>query len=150
MNVMMETTVKTLPCKRNRSLPCLVARLVGQRVLIQTFVFLTMDGTPEGDELDRRLRLKRPDKEHLGLDEVWLFGATDLKDDPQLVSLLEECKCGHLFHALRSVGPKETGYAQKMRQYIGLAETSTQPVGLNNRCKMIPPASCARKQDVER
>ena len=42
-------------------------------VLIHTFLFLTMDGTPEGTELWRQLRLSRGDKAYLGLDDIVTF-----------------------------------------------------------------------------
>jgi len=70
-----------------------VARIVNEHVLIQTFLFLTMDGTPEGTMLWERLKLSRGDKEYLGLDAIETFTDTNIRTDPQLLALLEECNC---------------------------------------------------------
>jgi hypothetical protein len=65
-------------------------------VLITTFLFLTMDGTPEGEQLWKKLRIGRYDKEYLGLDSLKLFMTSDLRSDPEFMTLLRECKCDHL------------------------------------------------------
>jgi hypothetical protein len=98
----------------------LLAAVVDKYVLIRTFLFLTMDGTPEGTELWRRLRLTRSDKEYLGLDAIETFAATDLRRDAYLVSLLEECNCAHLFDFFESDCPLKTGYAEAMKKHLGL------------------------------
>jgi hypothetical protein len=98
----------------------LPAKIVDEYVLIQTFLFLTMDGTPEGTELWRRLRLSRSDKEYLGLDDIETFAATDLRRDAYLVSLLEECNCAHLFDGFMVESPLKIGYAEAMKKHIGL------------------------------
>src|SRR5207253_1733261 len=75
----------------------LVAQRLDGAVLIDTFLFLTMDGTPEGDLLHRKLKLRRPDKEQLGLDRIQTFLLSDIQGDKELVEMLADCGCGHLF-----------------------------------------------------
>ena len=99
-----------------------VGRLVANEVLIQTFLFLTMDGTPEGENLRQRLHLLRADKSYLGLDDIGTYGATDLKSDPELVHLLSECGCAHLFKLTPISGHLTTGYAAAVRKHLRLDE----------------------------
>ena len=99
----------------------LLARIIDDHVLLQTFLFLTMDGTPEGTELWQRLRLSRHDKTYLGLDSIDAFAATDLRKDACLVSLLDQCKCGHLFDDRLAKCQLTPGYAEAMKKHIGPA-----------------------------
>lgn len=96
----------------------LVCRVVGPRVVVRTFLFLTMDGTPEGDALRRRLRLTRTDKEYLGLDRFRTYLHTDLSADAEVSRLLGGCGCDRLFAFADGVG--EPGHAEVVRKYVGL------------------------------
>jgi hypothetical protein len=99
----------------------LLAEVVDDKhVLIRTFLFLTMDGTPEGTILWQKLRLSRHDKQYLGLDTIDAFAATDLRTDAHLVSLLGQCNCAHLFDVFESEWPLKTGYAEAMKKHLGL------------------------------
>src|SRR5207302_802619 len=75
---------------------CLVARVVGNQVVLRTFLFLTMEGTPEARELSRRLGLSRPDIEYEGLDRLETFLSPSFRADAELAELLRECGCGSL------------------------------------------------------
>jgi hypothetical protein len=96
-------------------------------VAVRTFLFLTMSQTPEGRVLERRLKLTRDEMTYLRLHELSSFTQTDLKDDPQLRALLDECGCGHLFelaedeHALVPTNRTITPLAAELKQYVGLA-----------------------------
>jgi hypothetical protein len=74
-----------------------VFKTLGDMYVAKTFLFLTMDGTPEGEKLWSRLRLTKKDKQYTGLDRLSTFVLSDMKDDPELVAVFEECGCGHLF-----------------------------------------------------
>src|SRR5262249_45879776 len=97
-------------------------------ILIRTFLFLTMQGTPESDRLRRRLRLQRPDIEENQLDELETFLLSDLCRDPELVTLFTECGCGHLFdlahyvaHSAAHFGFEEfvpRANAEQLRKYL--------------------------------
>jgi hypothetical protein len=91
-------------------------------VLITTFLFLTMDGTPEGRKLQRNLRLRRPDREYLGLDTLDAFLNSDLIHDNELVELMHTCGCGDIFKLKKSViySTKPIKIADTMRRYLGL------------------------------
>jgi hypothetical protein len=71
--------------------------LVDDCFVARTFLFLTMDGTPEGDKLWEQLRLSRTDKSYLGLDKLQTFFYTDIIENQDLRKLLVDCGCGGVF-----------------------------------------------------
>lgn len=98
-------------------------------VLVRTFLFLTMNGTPEGDKFWQTLRLGKEGKKHLQLDRIQTFLGTDLQFDTELVTLLDKCGCGHLFRVLKEV-PRErlqTGVAAEIREYLKLKPLKSLP-----------------------
>jgi len=100
----------------------LVAHRLDDIILIESFLFLTMTGTPEGNLLHEELKLTRTDREHLKLDRIQTFLFTDLQFDSELVALLNECGCGHLFKILVEP-PRDRlieGYAKEIRNYLDL------------------------------
>jgi hypothetical protein len=106
----------------NYKLGYFVAEVVEQLILVTTFLFLTMQGTPEAISLFDRLRLRRLDIEQLGLDSLGNYLFTDLQKDSELVSILEACGCAHL---IKLVGPEtqldlKSSYARDVRRYFGM------------------------------
>lgn len=98
----------------------LVTVVLPEAVLVRTFLFLTMDGTPEGDELRRRLRISRYDKAYLGLDSLETLVTTDIRSDGTLRAILDDCRCGHLFEQVGVHGRLAEGRAAEIRQYLRL------------------------------
>jgi hypothetical protein len=102
----------------------LVAKVVEDKVIIRTFLFLTMEGTPEGRLLWRNLQLTRRDIEYTRLDRLETFLAPDILADKELVGLLEECGCGSLLELAR----KGFGHAvvnasaEDLRRFLRLDE----------------------------
>jgi len=99
-----------------------VAEVVERSILVTTFLFLTMQGTPEAISLFDRLRLRRPDIEQLGLDSLANYLFTDLQKDSELVGMLEACGCGHL---IKLAEPdmhldRQSSYARDVRKYLGM------------------------------
>ena len=74
----------------------LVAQVLPRMVFIKTFLFLTMQGTPESELLRGKLGLGRSDVERYKLDEFHTLTGTDIIKDPLLARVLGECGCGHL------------------------------------------------------
>lgn len=91
-------------------------------MVVRTFLFLTMDGTPEGDALQRTLRLARDDKGYLGLDDFRMFLSTDLTLDDRLAEILAGRGCGGLFELGRQVGAgaRKAGQAELVSRHLGL------------------------------
>jgi hypothetical protein len=95
-------------------------RREADRIICKTFLFLTMQGTPESRLLNQRLRLVRKDIEEKDLNALGLFLTTDIQDDPVLRKIFNECGCGHLFDMakpeLRATAQK--GFAEDMRKFL--------------------------------
>lgn len=105
-----------------------VAQRVTNIVLVRTFLFLTMQGTPEAAKLRQNLRLQRPDIEYLGLDKPASFLLSDLATDPGLAQLFEECGCGHLLRFARPEFREKFpgGMAQRVREYLNIPLDSSK------------------------
>ena len=73
-----------------------VVEILPHMVLVKTFLFLTMQGTPEAQKLRETLGLYRNDIEYYELDNFFTLVASDVNKDPFLVRVLTECGCGHL------------------------------------------------------
>ena len=99
----------------------LVGRRLPDRVLIRTFLLLTMQGTPESQELYRHLRLRRPDIEYLGLDDVQTLATTDLLRDAEAVRIFEECGCRDLVRFVTEDygGDIRVGHASRFKAFLG-------------------------------
>ncbi|MGC8644615.1 MAG: hypothetical protein ACP5XB_32520 [Isosphaeraceae bacterium] len=85
--------------KENR-LGYLVAEVHAGFVLIKTFLFLTMSGTPESRLLRDKLGIARADVEHYRLDNIFTLVGSDIVKDRLLQRVLSECGCGHLLNLL--------------------------------------------------
>jgi hypothetical protein len=93
----------------------------GSEFLVRTFLFLTMDKTPEGDLLQRLFRTNRTGVEIMELDNLRAFLGTDVSEDPELASQLREAGCGHLLDLATNMQqdyPKSP-LADQIRLYLG-------------------------------
>jgi len=99
-----------------------VVQVVEDVVLVRTFLFLTMQGTPESERLFRQLRLRRADIEYLKLDSLEAFMDADLSNDDELVAILNECGCGHLLQLVPDeIAQKpHLGHARSIRDYLDM------------------------------
>jgi hypothetical protein len=102
----------------------LTARVAQGKVVITTFLFLTMSGTREGRQLQEKLRLTRWDIEYQGLDRLGTFLSTDIHQDPSLAAVLEKCGCGSLLALARSgFAPEQVpGRAEELKRYLLISE----------------------------
>ena len=100
----------------------LYARRTAEGIVVTTFVFLTMEGTPEARLLYDKLRLRRSDIAYQDLDKLATFTRTDLLDDPELRVILEQCGCGHLTGIKALLGQECRAYAGEFRKYLRLDE----------------------------
>jgi hypothetical protein len=100
----------------------LVGRLAQDKLIITTFLFLTMEGTPEFKLLKEKHGLTRRDIEYAGLDRLETFMNPEVRTDPHLVEALEECGCGSLL-ALRSqmAQPGRSGVAEELKRFLRLS-----------------------------
>ena len=105
--------------KLGYSVACLLPESM---VLVKTFLFRTMDGTPEGKLLWQNLRLQKQDKQCLGLDSLDVWLGSDIRADRELVDILRACGCGDLLELGSAIKPEElvSGYAEDLRRYVRL------------------------------
>jgi hypothetical protein len=77
----------------------LVCEYIDGDILIKTFLFLTNNGTPEGQKLNELTGLKKDDKKYLTIDRVSCFIASDIEHNESLKKLFIECGCESLIYA---------------------------------------------------
>jgi len=106
---------------RDHKLGYFVFRALDDIYVAITFLFLTMDGTPEGEKLWEKLRLTKRDKQYTGLDRLSTYVLSDMKDDPELVAVFKECGCAHLFGMteVELTDRQLRGSAADVRKYLG-------------------------------
>ncbi len=80
----------------DRKVGYFVVELYADFVFVKTFLFLTMQGTPEAKCLRKKLGLSRRDIEYFKLDNFFTLACSDLGDDPELRRALAECGCDYL------------------------------------------------------
>lgn len=102
----------------------LKADVIGDKLVIRTFLFLTNNGTPEGKKLNQLVGLQKADKKYLGIDKLSTFIQSDIKKDEKLKALFCEAGCGELFNLdknliIESVD-RELATAQYIAHYLGI------------------------------
>ena len=73
-------------------------------LLVQTFLFLTNNGTPEGEKLNHLLGMQKADKKYWEIDKLSTFLESDLEENEELKQLFIRAGCKSLFDYKR--GPK--------------------------------------------
>jgi hypothetical protein len=104
----------------NQKMGYLVVHPVSDILLIRSFKFITMSGTPEFYRLKRELRGDRQDFEYLGLDTVDGLMNSDLHKDPKLRQIFKNCGLSHLFEFSKNVrfdNPKSL-IAEEIKKYF--------------------------------
>jgi hypothetical protein len=98
--------------------------VIGDKLVIRTFLFLTNNGTPEGKKLHKLLGLEKADKKYLGFDKLSTFVMSDIKENETLKALFCEAGCRGLFKidklALNKPQEKEIACADYIKNYLGI------------------------------
>lgn len=68
------------------------------RLIIRTFLFITANGTPEGQKLSEITGLGKLDKKFLAIDKFSAFQNSGIKDNPRLADIFINAGCGDLLH----------------------------------------------------
>lgn len=102
----------------------LKADIIGDKLVIRTFLFLTNNGTPEGTKLQELFGLQKADKKYLGIDKLSTFILSDIKENEELKALFSEAGCGTLFNIDKTVldkpEEKEIACAHFIANYLGI------------------------------
>ncbi len=105
----------------------LLAEIIGDILVVKTFLFITNGGTPEGRRLQQIAGLERPDREYLAIDRLSTFARADIRDDKNLEALFTKAGCGCLF-ALHDEVKRRTdleedlSVMQMLTKYFGIRE----------------------------
>lgn len=99
----------------------LVVRATPGAAVVTTFLFVTMQGTPEADLLRRELKLRRPDIEYTGLDRLLTYLDCDLARDDELARVFKSCGCEDLLRIKTEGRPVTRGLSASIRHHLGLA-----------------------------
>ena len=98
--------------------------IIGDKLVIRTFLFLTNNGTPEGKKLQELAGLQKSDKKYLGIDKMSAFIYSDIKEDKKLKTLFCGADCGDLFrlnkNLLDDANENKVTSAKLLTQYLGL------------------------------
>lgn len=89
----------------------LLAQILSDAVLVRTFLFLTMGGTPEGNKLRSRLRQQRNGKTHLRLDSLE-SALKEAREDHAVRSIFKECGCGEVVEQVLMAEECKSAFAQ--------------------------------------
>jgi len=93
-----------------------------QKIIIRSFLFLTNNGTREGNQLSELTRLAPLDKQYLGMDTLRGFAGYNFSTDHQLAELLSAAGCGDLLQVTEllqfSEGPELRKNPQALMQYL--------------------------------
>lgn len=126
----------------------LLVRRIDDMLVVTTFLFLTMNGTPEARMLYDALRLRRSEIEYQHLDSLTTFTHTDLLDDPDLLAIFRQCGCGHLAELRAGSGKQCNAYAAELRKYLRLDEEKYRNI-LSARMGLNLQAASTRDEDDE-
>ena len=80
----------------------LKAVLFEGKLIIKTFLFLTNNGTPEGQLLLKTTGLEKLDKKYLEIDKLSTFIFSDIKENPEVKQLFLNAGCHSLFEFTKS------------------------------------------------
>jgi hypothetical protein len=102
------------------------AEVYNGSLFIHTFLFLTNNGTPEGELLHRNTGLQKEDKMYLAIDKLSTFVASDIKNNKAVKEIFDKSGCSSLFDVdpLLVLKPEEIAeekpLALRIAHYLGI------------------------------
>lgn len=73
------------------------AEVADGKLLLLTFLFLTNNGTPEGERLHQNTGIMKEDKIYLTIDKISSFIDSDIANDPRVKKMFVDAGCESLF-----------------------------------------------------
>jgi len=95
----------------NTKVGYLLAEYIDDAVLIHTFLFITNNGTPEGQKLTELTGLGKLDKKYLAIDKLSSFVKSDIGKNEKLKSIFEKAGCSSLLDIEETVEKISTKHA---------------------------------------
>ena len=71
--------------------------IIEGRIILRTFLFITNNGTPEGDRLLANTGLKKEDKNYLAIDKISTFIKSDIDTNQRVKEIFVNAGCGSIF-----------------------------------------------------
>ena len=98
----------------------LLVEPVENMLVIRTFLFVTMDSTPEGQALQEAVGLEAVDKKYLAIDRFRTFLLSDIGHHPDIKELFVQAGCQDLFNVEVDVPEPEGQWemAELIRSYL--------------------------------
>jgi hypothetical protein len=102
-----------------------VAEYIQEALLIHTFLFITHDGTPEGNKLSELTGLDKLDKKYLAIDKLSSFISSDISQNQRLRNLFCSVGCSCLFEISEMVNRsalKQEGHvlSERILKYLDM------------------------------
>ncbi|WP_207423564.1 hypothetical protein [Desertivirga brevis] len=97
----------------DQKLGYLLCSLHGDVIVIRTFLFLTNDGTPEGQKLQELTKVNRLDKQYLGIDTLKAFLEMNIESNAVLSGLFNEAGCSGLLNTEPLIALRQIDLAAK-------------------------------------
>lgn len=97
--------------------------IVDGKIIVRTFLFLTNNGTPEGEKLHMHTGILKEDKMYLAIDKFSGFMNSDIKNNARVKDIFIKAGCGSLFEvdsAIFVANGTEQSLAALMENYLGL------------------------------
>jgi hypothetical protein len=124
----------------------LVVEIIQGIILVRTFLFLTHNGTPEGDKLEEICGLGKLDKKYLAIDKLSAFMVSGIGQNEELNQIFKKAGCEgllHLYEKFNIMSEKDTQQATSdlLVKFLGLDKSQAehkQKTGDNNEIKIIP------------
>lgn len=95
----------------NTKVGYLSAEYIDGAVLIHTFLFITNNGTPEGQKLTELTGLGKLDKKYLAIDKLSSFIKSDIGKNEKLKAIFEKAGCSSLLDIEEAVEKMSTKHA---------------------------------------
>lgn len=111
------------------------ASVIGDKLLIRTFLFLTNNGTPEGKKLETLLGVQKEDKKYLGIDKLNTFINSDIEQNEKLKAIFCQAGCGDLFKMKKYLLKDQDQMihcASSFAKYLGLENKDENGLPKNN------------------
>ena len=93
--------------------------------LVRTFLFITNNGTPEGQKLEQICGLKKHDKAYWNIDKLSTFKNSDIAENPELRKIFVEAGCKDVFEVnLKEamINEKQIEQAAQLIRYLKTEE----------------------------
>lgn len=89
--------------------------LNGDKFIVRTFLFLTNNGTPEGDKLTKLLGINKIDKEYWKLGKLQTYFNSDIGENATLREIYAKAGCNSIFNIVDSQMYKHTSEGKELK-----------------------------------